>query len=350
MQDFLSKSMFAEVLKLTVLTLKLYVMFKKIVFCVCIFCSIFHESKSQVVDFEDLTLQPDTFWNGSDLNGWFNSGPYSHFPNNFIDYGGGYTAWDGFAYSNKVNDNLQDFSNMYSAFAGHQIVSSNVFGISYNPMNFTTYETIPTELSFSVPAIPQSIWVTNSTYPALTIKNGDSFSKKFGGLSGDDPDWFRLDIIGYNGAVVTDTIQFYLADYRFVNNVQDYIIKEWTEVNLNQLGEVTKIDFILYSTDTGAYGINTPSFFCFDNINCTFLTNINNKSETTFNIYPNPVIDKVNSTKEFNAVKVFDISGQLVYELNEKSKSFDISNLNSGLYLIKMTVEGKETTHKIVKE
>ncbi len=325
-------------------------MFKKIVFGVCILCSIFQESKSQVVNFEDLTLQPDTFWNGSDLNGWFNSGPYSHFPNNFVDYGGGYTAWDGFAYSNRVNDSLQDFSNMYSAFAGHQIGNSNIFGISYNSMNYATYETMPTELSFSVPTITQSFWLTNSTYSALTIKNGDSFSKKFGGVSGDDPDWFRLDIIGYNGTMVTDTIHFYLADYRFANSSQDYIIKEWTEVNLALLGQVTKIDFVLASSDNGDYGMNTPAFFCFDNLNCTFLTNNKEDAETALNIYPNPVIDKVFTTKEFNSVMVFNISGKLVYGKNEKSKSFDISSLNSGLYLIKMTVEGKEITHKIMKK
>lgn len=325
-------------------------MLKKIVFCACIFCSIFYESKAQVINFEDLTLPPDSFWNGSDLNGWFNSGSYAHFPNNFVDYGGGFTAWDGFAYSNKVNDTLQDFSNMYSAFAGQQIVGSSIFALSYNALNYTTFETTPTEISFAVPTIPHSFWITNSSYAALTIKNGDMFCKKFGGVSGNDADWFRLDIIGYNGTTVTDTINFYLADYRFSNNIQDYITNEWTEVDLSLLGQITKIDFLLSSSDTGTYGMNTPAFFCFDNLNCTFITNVTEYSEAVLNIYPNPVTDKVFSTQEFNAVKVFNISGQMVYEYNGKSKFIDISNLNSGLYLFKINVDGKEVTHKILKK
>jgi hypothetical protein len=141
---------------------------------------------------------------------------------------------------------------MYSCFAGHQLVNSSIFGVSYNLIDFNTNAVIPTEISFTVPAVPQSIWITNSTYAALTMKYGNSFSKIFGGVSGNDPDWLRLDIIGYNNSSITDTVHFYLADYRFTDNVQDYIIKEWTEVDLSSLGQVSKLDFVLASSDTGS--------------------------------------------------------------------------------------------------
>ena len=201
-------------------------------------------SNAQVVNFEDLSLPADTFWNGADLTNGFTSAVYAEFPNTFTDYGGGYIYWDGYGYSNRINDTLQDFSNQYSSFAGEQIMTSAVFGISYNPMDFMTYETLPNTIHFTVATEPLMVSVSNSTYTALTIKNGDMFCKKFGGVSGDDPDWFRLDIVGLNNSVVTDTIHFYLADYRFTDNLQDYIIKEWTDIDLSSLGEVTDIQFL----------------------------------------------------------------------------------------------------------
>lgn len=325
-------------------------MLKKILLSVSLSLGLIYSSKSQVINFEDLSLPPDSFWNGSDLSGGFNSGIYAHFPNNFVDYGGGITAWDGFSYSNKLNDSLQDYNNMYSCYAGHQLVNSSIFGVSYNLIDYNTNAIIPTEITFSVPMVPQSIWITNSTYAALTIKYGNSFSKIFGGASGNDPDWFKLDIIGYNDTVATDTVHFYLADYRFTNNFQDYIIKEWTEVNLSTLGQVTKLNFVLSSSDTGSYGMNTPAFFCFDNLNGNFITNVTTNNNVSFYIYPNPTTDKIFSNKDITDVKVYNVSGELIYSKQEKSKCIDLSQFNSGLYFIKMNVEGVEINKKIIKK
>ena len=43
---------------------------------------------------------------------------------------------------------------------------------------------------------PISVQLTNTTYTALSMLNGDSFSKKFGGSTGNDPDYLRLIIQG----------------------------------------------------------------------------------------------------------------------------------------------------------
>lgn len=325
-------------------------MLKKMFLCVSLSLGLIYSSKSQVINFEDLSLPPDSFWNGSDFSGGFNSGIYASFPNNFVDYGGGVTAWDGFSYSNKLNDSLQDFNNMYSSYAGNQLVNSAIFGVSYNSINWTTNAVVPTEIAFTVPAVPQSIFITNSAYTALTIKNGDAFSKKFGGVSGNDPDWFKLDIIGYNDSLVTDTVHFYLADYRFSDSLQDYIVKEWTEINLSALGQITKLDFVLSSSDTGVYGMNTPAFFCFDNLNCNFITNVTENVNDLFNVYPNPTISKVYFNKEVNNLKIYNLSGEIIYSNYENVKSIDLTDVNSGIYFIKMNVDGIEVNKKIIKK
>jgi hypothetical protein len=41
------------------------------------------------------------------------------------------------------------------------------------------------------PVTVTGAYFTNTTYAALSMLSGDSFAKKFGGASGDDPDWFK---------------------------------------------------------------------------------------------------------------------------------------------------------------
>ena len=45
-----------------------------------------------------------------------------------------------------------------------------------------------------------SLSVTNTTYAALSMLLGDSFAKKFGGDSGNDPDYFILRIEGLDAS------------------------------------------------------------------------------------------------------------------------------------------------------
>ena len=120
---------------------------------------------------------------------------------------------------------------------------------------------------------PVSMRVTNTTYAALIMLDGDAnnFAKKFGDdkstpgiVETDFPDWFLLKVIGLDASdQQTGSVDFYLADYRFDN---DYVIDAWTDVNLSPLGNATKITFALSSSDNGAFGMNTPAYFAMDNL------------------------------------------------------------------------------------
>jgi len=97
--------------------------------------------------------------------------------------------------------------------------------------------------------------------------NGDAFSKKFGGESGNDQDWFMLTITGKDvDGVVTGTVDFYLADYRFADNSTDYIVNTWQYVDLTSLGTVKSLEFTLSSSDVGDWGMNTPAYFALDTL------------------------------------------------------------------------------------
>lgn len=200
------------------------------------------------------------FYNGSDSAGGFTSSGVQ-FTNTFTDSGGGFTGWDGWSYSTTTDTTTPGFGNQYSAFTG----GGN--GDAAYGVYFGSGVNTPTISLGAAASAPQSMFVTNTTYATLSMLNGDSFSKQFGGITGDDEDWFLLSITGFDfSSQATGTVEFYLADYRFADNSQDYIVDEWTEVDLTGLGaNVSGIQFELTSSDVGQFGMNTPAYFAMDN-------------------------------------------------------------------------------------
>jgi hypothetical protein len=190
-------------------------------------------------------------------DGGFSSG--GAFFNNVV----GDFSWSGFALSRETNTTTPGFGNQYSAFAGSGASGSLQYVIGFpDPFGAISMITLPPGES------PLSIELTNSTYAALSMQNGDSFAKKFGGPSGNDPDFFKLTISGLDaGNTVVGTVDFYLADFRFANNADDYILNTWTSVDLSTLPVTTqKLQFNLSSSDNGQFGMNTPGYFAADNL------------------------------------------------------------------------------------
>ena len=220
-----------------------------------------------VSTFDDLSLDPESYWNGDggDVTEYFISGGAS-FQNDNAGY-----SWSGFSYSNTTDTTTEGYTNQFSVYTGGGIDGSANYGVSYIMLDWEggTYDPIPNIIYLADASgnEVQGLYVTNTTYAALSMLNGDSFAKKFGGTGGDDPDWFLLTIKGIDSeANYTGTVEFYLADYRFADNSQDYIVDEWTWVDLNSLGTVVGLEVCVSSSDTGDWGMNTPSYFAMDNL------------------------------------------------------------------------------------
>jgi hypothetical protein len=226
---------------------------------------------ADIANFDDLSLAPESYWNGSDGSGGFQSGS-AWFSNSYTDWGGGYYSWDGWAYSNTTDIATAGYTNQYSAITGGGFNSNN-YGISYVPLDFMggTYEPIPTSLTFTNTAdgyIVSGAYFTNTTYAYLAMKDGYAPAKKFGGSSGNDPDWFLLTITGKDASGgKTGTVEFCLADYSFEDNSKDYIVENWEYVDLSSLGVVKSLEFSLNSSDVGNWGMNTPAYFAMDDLN-----------------------------------------------------------------------------------
>jgi hypothetical protein len=214
-------------------------------------------TETETIDFEELPTGVQGFWNGSDLSGNFSTANMT-FEN---QYSAQYSSWQGFSYAQKADVVTSGFDNLYSVFDEDN--GTNKFAIYYQPYSGDAFASFTPGMEYQL----RSLKVCNATYAALSMKNGDSFAKKFGGDSGNDKDWFKMTIIGYNAAGDSvHSVDFYLADYRFDDNSKDYIVNKWTTVDLTALGKVNKITFRFSSTDMGLYGMNTPAIACLDDL------------------------------------------------------------------------------------
>ena len=223
-----------------------------------------------VSDFESINLAPESYWNGSDLSG---ANSTTNFTTIFASGDAAFiNVWDttwgspgywsaGFAQSTYTDSVTSGSGNLYSARPGIGNSNSLTYLVAQNN---AVLELTGTAADTGV----TGIYLTNGTYAANSMRDGDGFAKKFGGPTGDDPDWFMVTIKGIDGSgnLTGDSVDFYLADYRDSDNSNDYIVTTWEHVDLTSLGNVTGLLFQLSSSDTGAFGMNTPSFFCVDDL------------------------------------------------------------------------------------
>lgn len=310
---------------------------KKMLLAVSVFC-IQYTFAQTIVDFEELVVPgADSAWLGSTGEGGFTSkGVF--FENTYtVATWGDY--WSGFVYSNSTDVTTPGSSNDYSAYAGEGANGSNNYVVSYGG-----------EIDLNSEKLISSIQVTNTTYAALSMLNGDSFGKQFGSPNGangnpdgtNGADWFKLTVFGKNGSGnYTDSVDFYLADYRFTDNADDYIVDTWESIDLTSLGSVRYLEFRLESSDMSGPWINTPGYFALDNI--TYGTaSANALSLAKQEVYPNPTNGKFTVKSPEGQINVYALSGELILSQTTSGiQEIDLNAVQSGTYLIEtITSEG----------
>ena len=227
-------------------------------------------AESLTVDFEDLSVPPSGFVNDSE--GFQSRG--ASFNNEFTDFGGGFTAWSGWSYSNRGRTitggvpSSDFFDYQYDSITGGDATTgSGLFGVAFGDGAYV-------DLPETAGASAFSAKFTNTTYAVLSMLNGDAFAKQFGGPSGNDADFFLLTITGFDGLGATGdaigSVPFYLADYRFDNNSLDYVVRDWETVDLSSLIGASSLGFSFASSDVGDFGINTPTYFAMDDLAISF--------------------------------------------------------------------------------
>lgn len=319
------------------------------IFTITLILTSFFINAQTTADFEDFNLQTESFLNGSDGNGGFSNGNI-FLPNMYDDSFGSWTGW---SISNTTDVTTPGFTNQYSAITGEGFESSATYATAYTGGGRIDVVLDDAAIGSQV----SGFYITNNTYAYLSMLEGDGFAKKFGGVTGDDPDYFLLTIKKYeNDGLSTDSVDVYLADYRFEDNSEDYILNEWTYVDLTSLGNVDSLQFFLSSTDNGAFGMNTPAYFCIDNFTTSNgVTSLENVEELKgFTLSPNPVSDFINIknkvARESN-YSIFDKLGRIVEAgsfLNESR--INTSFLERGIYVVRVEQNGVFQSQIFVKQ
>ena len=224
-------------------------------------------------DFDSLALAAESHWNGeptTPMPPGFEAeystlfGPARFNTYYTVDLFSAWPFWAGWAYSSETDTTTAGYANQFSAITGGAHSGSN-YAVGY-PSEW--YGIAPT-VTLESPTVLDCAYLTNTTYAYLTMRDGDpnGWAKQFGGATGDDPDWFKVIITGKDvGGSVTGTVEFYLADYRFADPADDYLVEDWTKVDLAGLGAVKTLEFALASSDSGPWGMNTPAYFALDTL------------------------------------------------------------------------------------
>ena len=304
-------------------------------------------AQQNVGDFENLTLSSESYWDGSDMSGLHNNSVFTtNFSSGDYNFSNSYdTTWgaasgywsSGWAYSNMTDSTTSGFTNQYSAKpgGGHPIGGANY---AIGKPNSTIVFNNPNGLSINI---------TNSTYAANSMRDGDAFAKKF---TNADQDYFKLHIYGYSNGSIADSTEFYLADFTHADSTLDYIVTDWQYVELLP-GPYDSVSFDLSSSDVGAFGMNTPAYFCIDNVG-NFPLSSNTINQEIINIYPNPSSDfiYINSKDSDNyTISLFNILGELIIDKKINLQQLNLSNLPNGQYFLKIESESGIINEKILK-
>ena len=94
-----------------------------------------------------------------------------------------------------------------------------------------------------------------------------------------------------------------------------------------------------------------PMFFEFE-LNCDEATNITTTPESSLELYPNPVNDRlfISANEKIESISICTITGVVIYNEAFNNNIINVSNLNSGIYFIKINTSKGEIIKRFVKE
>jgi hypothetical protein len=297
--------------------------------------------------FDDVALGSNGYWQGeSGENDMFSGGWM--FYNYYMPE---YMFWGGFTASNHTDMSQSGLDAQYTAASGGGYDGSTQYGVAY-AMGVQCDVHASDNLAHTV----TGCYVTNNLWAYQNMHDGDATATAFGGPTGNDPDWFKLTATGKNASGQTvGTAEFYLADYRFSNNEEDYILNTWEWFDLSTLGAVHTISFSLSSSKNDSGGMITPAYFCIENFNGeapTPPTPPQDQPPYVVNPVDDVVFDEYPQTIEINLEGVAtdpDNDDELiVYSLVSNSNTTELSAEISGKTLILSRLSREESTATLV--
>lgn len=164
------------------------------------------------------------------------------------------------------------------------------------------------------------------------------------------PNGFRFVMISNNGGVTEHVYQ--------IGTQEPLVTGEWKKVEIpltyfTGLG-FANTHFFQWKVSPFNDSVDNAGFVYVDNILITQTSILSNDrfDAVSLKMYPNPAQDMIyfSADKAVSNVRVYNIVGQEVLVRNNEVSEINISNLNSGVYVIKAITDGVEVTEKFIKK
>lgn len=214
----------------------------------------------------------------------------------------------------------------------------NPWIIKADPEN--TADSVVSSTSFYEPVGQANKWLIT---PAITLGDyGNYLSWQAKSHDPSYPENYKVLISTSNQvADFTDTVRLIVLEN-----------PEWTtrEIELSDLGFNGQTVYLAFVNNT-----NDGYKLYLDDINVrkNDPVGIQELTDVQIQVYPNPTTGniKINCAKEINQVSIFSLEGKLMNEFNyNNGDQIDLSNLNSGIYLLRIEIDGSIKTIRITKK
>ncbi len=272
------------------------------------------ENNSQITTFEDLILEPESHFPGNwtpveDSITSFVSGNFRFTTNSNSSY----PAWAFIGVSRQTDTVFASYdTDQFHNVVGHGVDNSPTFAIANIAPHLGVTSIYPLD-STSNQSI-KGMYITNSSCTYNSIINGDYMETPF--KQGDS---LILVIDGLVNDSIINTAHYSLADYRSNESIDHYALNTWQWIDLSNLGEVDELQFNIIGSRNGDWGLNSPAYFSFDNLNAPC---------------PEHTIDEqalsANATLDLSTLSIFNKdNGKITYTLLEKSENISVASISA---------------------
>ncbi|MCM1034801.1 MAG: DUF4465 domain-containing protein [Bacteroides sp.] len=275
------------------------------------------KEESETATFEEYLLKPETAltddetWNDWNFNSIY-SGTYAFDAYLQRDWG----MLTGFALSNETATEYQNYAHQFRSAVGY----------AYSGDNYAVYYPVwgdeaKVRLTHSShPEIIRGFYITNTAWVVNAICHGDGLSE---GVF-EQGDWLKITVTGETEGKKTNSVDYYLADYRADNAADRYYLDTWQWVDLRSLGAVDALTFTFTGTKTNLGGITTPTYFCMDDFNGAPVID-------TLNLQP---ISQGSSTLNMAEWFAFDSDATVTYKVEDLIANHITCSLNGNVLCV----------------
>ena len=177
----------------------------------------------------------------------------------------------------------------------------------------------------------EGVYVNLNSYAYYNVLEGNPYGRTFNR----EDDKFTLTIHGVKEDETEATVDVTMASYA---NGDLSVNRGWKYVDLTSLGAVNELYFTMDSSDSGAYGMNTPGYFCLDKLTI--------KGETSGVASVNASAPRISYDRASQTVNFGENTFAVIYNASGvqvkagEGTKMDISSLERGIYVVKASNGG----------